>query len=191
MTTANIISIIRVLLIPVFVACALIDSSFTGGMWAAIIIFIVASCTDWIDGYIARKYNQITTFGKFLDPLADKLLVISAALVLCEKGIIGSVPVLIIIARELLVTSLRTVAMGEGVVIAAQKSGKAKTFIQLVGMIFLMTPLRDITLFAKVGAGTVMVWLMVLITVISGIEYFKSFGGVLKMSAGSNDTEEK
>lgn len=191
MTTANIISIIRVLLIPVFVACALIDSDFTNSMWAAIIVFTVASCTDWIDGYIARKYNQVTTFGKFLDPLADKLLVISAALVLCEKGIVGSVPVLIIIARELLVTSLRTVAMGEGIVIAAQKSGKAKTFIQLMVLIFLMTPFRSITVFSNITAGRIAIWLMVIITVISGIEYFKSFGGVLKMSADGKDTEEK
>lgn len=177
MTTANIISIIRICLIPVFILFSLLG--FPASSYIAVAIFIVASMTDWVDGYIARKYNQITTFGKFLDPLADKLLVIAAALVLIERGDMGSVPAFIIVARELIVTSLRIVAMGEGIVIAAQKSGKAKTFIQMVGTVFLFTPLRYIAPFG-ISLGTVVVWIMAAITVISGIEYFKSFGGVLK-----------
>ncbi len=177
MTTANIISIIRILLIPVFILFALLG--FAGSSYIAVAIFIVASMTDWVDGYIARKYNQVTTFGKFLDPLADKLLVIAAALVLIERGDMGSVPAFIIVARELIVTSLRIVAMGEGIVIAAQKSGKAKTFIQMVGIVFLFTPLSGIMLGA-ISLGDIVVWLMAAITLISGIEYFKSFGGVLK-----------
>lgn len=176
MTTANIISIARILMIPAFILFALLD--FSGSGYIAVAIFILASITDWIDGYIARKYNQITTFGKFLDPLADKLLVIAAVLVLIELGDMGSVPAFIIIARELIVTSLRIVAMGEGIVIAAQKSGKLKTFIQMIGIIFLFTPLKDLALGA-VTAGDIMVWLMAAITLISGVEYFKSFGSVL------------
>lgn len=186
MTTANIISIVRILLIPVFIIFALLD--FPGSSYIAVAIFILASVTDWIDGYIARKYNQITTFGKFLDPLADKLLVLAAVLVLIERGDMGSVPAFIIVARELIVTSLRIVAMGEGIVIAAQKSGKAKTFIQMVGIIFLFTPLKDLAIGA-VGAGDIIVWIMAAITLISGVEYFKSFGGVLKPA--NNENEEK
>lgn len=178
MTTANIISIARILMIPVFIVFALL--SFSWAAYVAVAIFIVASLTDWVDGYIARKYNQITTFGKFLDPLADKLLVISAAMVLIERGAMGSVPAFIIVARELIVTSLRIVAMGDGIVIAAQKSGKWKTFIQMVGIVVLfISPIAGISLFGITSIGTVAVWIMVAITIISGIEYFKSFGGVL------------
>ncbi len=187
MTTANIISIVRICLIPVFILFALLG--FPASSYIAVAIFIIASMTDWVDGYIARKYNQITTFGKFLDPLADKLLVIAAALVLIERGDMGSVPAFIIVARELIVTSLRIVAMGEGIVIAAQKSGKAKTFIQMVGTVFLFTPFRNIALFG-ISLGTVVVWLMAAITVISGIEYFKSFGGVLNPTE-NNKSEGK
>ncbi len=189
MTTANIISIIRIMLIPIFLAFALLD--IPSGEYIAVSIFILASITDWVDGYIARKYNQTTTFGKFLDPLADKLLVTAAVLVLIERGDMGSIPALIIIARELIVTSLRIVAMGEGVVIAAQRSGKWKTFIQIVGIVFLFTPLRNIHN-SLLSAGDVVVWLMAAVTLISGIEYFKSFGGVLKTSVDAqNKTERK
>lgn len=187
MTTANIISVARICLIPVFILFALLG--FPGSSYIAVAIFIVASLTDWVDGYIARKYNQITTFGKFLDPLADKLLVIAAALVLIERGDMGSVPAFIIVARELIVTSLRIVAMGEGIVIAAQKSGKAKTFIQMVGIVFLFTPLSYIEL-GPISTGDIVVWIMAAITLISGIEYFKSFGGVLKPTV-KEDTEGK
>ena len=188
MTTANKISIARIFLIPVFLVFALIEVPF--GEYIAGLVFILASITDWVDGYIARKYNQTTTFGKFLDPLADKLLVTAAVLVFIERGYMGSVPALIIIARELIVTSLRIVAMGEGIVIAAQKSGKLKTFIQIVGIVFLFTPLRSIDL-GFMSAGDLAVWIMVAITVISGIEYFKSFGGVLKTSVGTEDKSER
>jgi len=180
MTTANKISIARICLIPIFILFALLD--IPSGGYIALAIFILASVTDWIDGYVARKYNQVSTFGKFLDPLADKLLVTAAVLVLIEKGDMGSLPAFIIIARELIVTSLRIVAMGEGIVIAAQKSGKLKTFMQIVGIVFLFTPLKDIAL-GCITAGDIVVWAMAAITLISGIEYFKSFGGVLKTSA--------
>lgn len=188
MTTANKISIARIFLIPVFLVFALVEVPF--GEYIAGLIFILASITDWVDGYIARKYNQTTTFGKFLDPLADKLLVTAAVLIFIERGYMGSVPALIIIARELIVTSLRIVAMGEGIVIAAQKSGKLKTFMQIVGIVFLFTPLRNISL-GFMSAGDLVVWIMVAITVISGIEYFKSFGGVLKTSVGTEDESER
>ncbi len=176
MTTANIISIARICIIPIFVVFALLV--YPWASYVAVALFIIASLTDWVDGYVARKYNQITTFGKFLDPLADKLLVIAAVVVLIERGGMSSVPAFIIIARELIVTSLRIVAMGEGIVIAAQKSGKWKTFIQMVGIVVLYTPLAPIE-FSGINLGQCIVWIMVAITIISGIEYFKSFGNVL------------
>ena len=180
MTTANIISIVRILIIPVFIVFALLPVSWAA--YVAVGLFIVASLTDWVDGYIARKYNQVTTFGKFLDPLADKLLVIAAVVVLIERGGMGSVPAFIIIARELIVTSLRIVAMGEGIVIAAQKSGKWKTFIQMVGIVVLFTPIAGIMIGDITSLGTIVVWIMAAITIISGIEYFRSVGGVLDPS---------
>ena len=119
------------------------------------------------------------------------ILVVAAVLVLIEKGVMGSVPAFIVIARELIVTSLRIVAMGEGIVIAAQKSGKLKTFMQIAGIIFLFTPLREISL-VYCTAGDIAVWLIAAITLISGIEYFKSFGGVLNPSAEpAKNTEGK
>lgn len=177
MTTANIITCIRILLIPIFMFAAL-----SGGMvWSivALFIFILASATDGVDGYIARKYNQITTLGKFLDPLADKLLVTSAILIFVQTGTISAVAATIIIAREFIVTSLRIVAMGAGQVIAAKFAGKLKTVVQIIVIAILFTPIAGIELFT-IKVSDILVWLMVLVTVLSGIDYFKGFGELLK-----------
>ena len=175
MTTANIITIIRVLLIPVFMLLALIEGPVL--TMCAFFVFILASATDGVDGYIARKYNQVTTLGKFLDPLADKLLITAALLIFVQNGTMGAVAAMLIITREFAVTGLRIVAMGEGIVIAAQLSGKIKTFIQIVGSAFLLTPLAQIEI-AKISLGSIVGWIMVIVTVISGIAYFKGFGEV-------------
>ena len=177
MTTANIITIIRVLLIPVFMLLALIEGPVL--TMCAFFVFILASATDGVDGYIARKYNQVTTLGKFLDPLADKLLITAALLIFVQNGTMGAVAAMLIITREFAVTGLRIVAMGEGIVIAAQLSGKIKTFIQIVGSAFLLTPLAQIEI-AKISLGSIVGWIMVIVTVISGIAYFKGFGEVFK-----------
>ncbi len=177
MTTANIITCIRILLIPLFMFAAL-----SGGMvWSivALAIFILASATDGVDGYIARKYNQVTTLGKFLDPLADKLLVTSAILIFVQNGVISAVAATIIIAREFVVTSLRIVAMGAGKVVAAKFAGKLKTVVQIIVIAILFTPIADVTLFIF-KVSDILVWLMVLVTVLSGIDYFKGFGELLK-----------
>lgn len=177
MTTANIITCIRILLIPIFMFAAL-----SGGMvWSlvALFIFILASATDGVDGYIARKYNQITTLGKFLDPLADKLLVTSAILIFVQNGVISAVAATIIIAREFIVTSLRIVAMGAGQVIAAKFAGKLKTVVQIIVISILFTPIAGIEIFAF-KVSDLLVWLMVIVTVLSGIDYFKGFGKLLK-----------
>ncbi len=177
MTTANVITCIRILLIPIFMFAAL-----SGGMvWSivALFIFILASATDGVDGYIARKYNQITTLGKFLDPLADKLLVTSAILIFVQTGTISAVAATIIIAREFIVTSLRIVAMGAGQVIAAKFAGKLKTVVQIIVISILFTPIAGIELF-MFKVSDLLVWLMVIVTVLSGIDYFKGFGKLLK-----------
>ena len=212
----NILTVIRAILVPIFMFIIIFNNPNPNGESFRIFekdymvcivgaaIFLLISLTDMFDGKIARKYNAVTDFGKFLDPIADKLLVMGGMLAIIvyytqrtvwSRGynvlIISMIfSLFIIIARELIVTSLRIVAMGEGIVIAAQKSGKLKTFIQIVGIVFLFTPLRNISL-GFMSAGDLAVWIMVAITVISGIEYFKSFGGVLKTSVETEDKSER
>lgn len=122
MTTANKLTLCRVVMIPIFLVLLYVD--FTGHLWAALAVFILASVTDFIDGYVARHYNQITDFGKFMDPLADKLLVMSAMAWFVEVAWMPAWAFFVVIARELAVTGLRLVAVEQGRVIAAAKSGK-------------------------------------------------------------------
>ena len=180
MTTANKLTILRVVLIPVFFLLMLIR--FPGHQWLALLVFILASATDYLDGHIARKYNQVTTFGKFMDPLADKLLVTAALLIFVQWGQIPGWAAFVILAREFAVTALRLVAASEGTVISAGMSGKVKTFSSLVVLCVMMTPLHDLVLgipgltFDAVGTA----W-MLLVTVWSGGEYFVRHGKLLKM----------
>lgn len=177
MTTASKVTMVRIFMIPVFIVFFMMGNYMPDVIkcadFIALILFIVASATDGIDGYIARHYNQVTDFGKFIDPLADKILVISALLCMIEFGWIYSVAVIIIIAREFMVTGLRTVAMGSGKVIAAGFSGKLKTVIQIVVIVGIMVArcfnVYDIT--AVSIAIEIGIWLMVFITVYSGAEY--------------------
>lgn len=184
MTIANIITLVRILLIPMFMVAAL--SGGTYGSTIALTIFIIASVTDGVDGYIARKYKQITTLGKFLDPLADKLLVTSAILVFVQNGVMSAAAAMIIITREFAVTSLRIVAMGEGKVIAARMSGKVKTVVQIVTIALLFTPYANLLIFG-VAIDDIAIWIMVAVTVISGFEYFRGFGKLLKIKG--NETK--
>ena len=133
MTTANKITIARILMIPFFIFCAMQQSA--SMLIAALVLFCVASFTDFLDGYVARKYNQVTDFGKFVDPLADKLLVTAALLIFIEKGIFPAWMVFIILAREFIITSLRIVAANKGRVLAATWTGKVKTCVQIAGII--------------------------------------------------------
>lgn len=174
MTTANLITIIRILLIPIFMIMASCGIAY--GDTVALAIFIVASATDGVDGYIARHYNQISTLGIFLDPLADKLLVVAAILIFVQRGIMSSAAAMLIIARELIITSLRIVAMGEGVVVAAKFAGKLKTVIQIIVISLLFTPFAAVQLFGTVTLGGIAIWIMVAITLISGAAYFKNTG---------------
>lgn len=135
MTTANKITLIRIAMIPFFIYFAM--QCTTGGQITALALFCVASFTDFLDGYVARKYNQVTDFGKFVDPLADKLLVTAALLVFIEKGVFPAWMVFVILARELIITSLRNVAAAKGRVLAATWTGKVKTCVQIAGIILI------------------------------------------------------
>ncbi len=163
MTTANKLTLCRVVMIPIFLVLLYVD--FTGHLWAALAVFILASVTDFIDGYVARHYHQITDFGKFMDPLADKLLVMSAMAWFVEVAWMPAWAFFVVIARELAVTGLRLVAVEQGRVIAAAKSGKVKTACTMVGIILML-------IFPSATLRLVCVAVILVTTIYSGIEYF-------------------
>lgn len=163
MNTANKITMFRVCMIPVFLVVLYWD--FDGSRYVALGIFIIASLSDFADGYIARKYNLISDFGKFMDPLADKILVLSAMIVFVEWGAMPAWALLLVVTREFAVTALRLVAAPGGRVIAAGKSGKVKTAATMVCICFMLLPIPD-------WANTACWIVIVATTVYSGAEYF-------------------
>lgn len=165
MNTANKLTMLRILMVPIFVIFMYLD--FTNSRIIATIIFTIASFTDFLDGYIARKNNLVTNFGKFADPLADKILVAAALILLTELGDIPAWGVIIIIAREFAVTGFRIIAASENITIAASPLGKFKTVTQLVSLIILLS---NITILYKIGV--LIFYLSVIFTIISGIDYF-------------------
>ena len=167
MTTASKITLIRVAMIPAYMVTMYLSGGAAGAwMLLSLAIFIVASLTDFIDGYIARKYKQVSDFGKFLDPLADKLLTIACMCMLCEWGMMPAWALMIVLTREFAVTGLRLVAVQNGTVIAAGWSGKVKTASTMVGLCFVMAfP-------TAVWMVNAVVWMIVITTLYSGIEYF-------------------
>ena len=167
MTSASKITILRVLLIPFYMAAMYMTGGEVGiWMWIALGIFIVASLTDFVDGYIARAYNQTTDFGKFLDPLADKLLTIAAMCMFCQWGSFPAWALMIVLTREFAVTGLRLVAVQKGNVIAAGWSGKVKTASTMVGLCVMMV-------FPSVALlNALVIAVIVVTTVYSGTEYF-------------------
>ena len=167
MTTASKITLIRIAFIPAYMVFMYLSGGQPGlWMWISLGIFVIASLTDYIDGEIARKYNQVSDFGKFLDPLADKLLVIAAMVMFCQWGIVPAWALMIILTREFAVTGLRLVAVGNGKVIAAGWSGKVKTASTMVGLCALMV-FPAITWLVYTVVGVILVT-----TIYSGIEYF-------------------
>ena len=164
MNLPNKLTMLRILLIPVFMV--VLYWGFPGATWVALAIFIIASFTDLLDGKIARKYNLVTDFGKFADPLADKMLVTAAMLWFVEIGQMPAWALLIVIVREFAVSGLRMIASDKGRVIAAGWSGKVKTASTMVGLIlWMMLPENTIV-------GLVVSAVIVLTTVYSGVEYF-------------------
>ena len=177
MTLPNILTCVRVLLIPVFMVLAYQNNMPCD--IAALIVYVVACLTDYVDGYLARKNNQVTNFGKFMDPVADKLLVMAALLIFIEDGTIPAWAVAIILGREFIVSALRMVAASEGLVIAANMWGKAKTMITMITLIFLLCPIGPVML-GPVSLQTIMIWITVVITAISGVTYIKDNFAVIK-----------
>ena len=167
MTTASKITMIRVVLIPVYMVFMYLSGGQSGlWMWLGLGVFIIASLTDFVDGQIARKCNQVSDFGKFLDPLADKLLVIAAMTMFTEWGVMPAWALMLVLTREFAVTGLRLVAVGNGTVIAAGWSGKVKPFSTMVGLCAMMAiPGVDILNWIVIGV-------IVVTTVYSGVEYF-------------------
>lgn len=226
MTTANKITLTRICMIPFFLYFAsqpmLIFSvdaskqganpiSFPVATIVALVLFCVASFTDFLDGYVARKYNQVTDFGKFVDPLADKLLVTSALVLFAEQGAMAGWMVCVIIARELIITSLRVVAANKGRVLAATWTGKVKTCVQIGGIIviylyyiaigamgidgyalLLQTAGRDSfvaeggMVFAMADGNmflTFVGWVITLVTIYSGFDYLRKNWDIIKDGA--------
>lgn len=167
MTLASKITLVRVVMIPAYMATMYLSGGEAGmWMWLSLGIFIIASLTDFVDGHIARKYNQVSDFGKFLDPLADKLLTLAAMCIYCEWGIFPAWALMIVLTREFAVSGLRMVAGPKGKVIAAGKSGKFKTASTMVGLCAMMA-LPGIDLL-----NTLVMVMIVVTTVYSGVEYF-------------------
>lgn len=160
MNLANKITVLRIILVPVFLFILAIKVQY--GTIIATGVFIMAALTDTLDGYIARSRNQVTKFGKFLDPLADKLIVTAALVSLVEMKKLASWVVMIIIAREFAITGLRAVAASEGIVIAASKWGKAKTVTQIIAIVAALM---------EIPYSDILIFIAVVITVISGIDY--------------------
>ena len=176
MNLPNKLTMLRVILIPFFVVCELIPYSW--GKWVALVIFVAASITDKLDGTIARKYNLITNFGKFMDPLADKLLVCSA--MICFVGLRTLAPwiVIIIVAREFIISGFRLIAAENGVVIAANYWGKFKTVSQMIMIILLILDFGG-SVFGILEQ--IFIWLSLALTVISLITYIWQNKSVLSM----------
>ncbi|MGM8366461.1 CDP-diacylglycerol--glycerol-3-phosphate 3-phosphatidyltransferase [Virgibacillus sp. W0181] len=181
MNIPNKITLSRIFLIPIFIL--ILSVPFEWGIWdmgsrelpithlAAAVLFIIAAGTDWLDGYYARKYHLITNIGKFLDPLADKLLVSAAFILLVELGLAPAWIVILIISREFAVTGLRLVASGEGVVLAASPLGKIKTVSQITAIALLLLHNFPFS-FINFPLDVIMLYAAFLFTVISGFDYF-------------------
>ena len=163
MNTANKLTMLRVILIPIYVVVWYLQ--FAGNNLVALAIFIIASVTDFVDGYVARHYNQVTDFGKFMDPLADKVLVLTSMICFCAMGRFPAWALVIVMAREFAVSGLRMVAVDNGRVIAAGWSGKVKTFATMVCLCIMHLPVWEWLMW-------VCVIVIAVTTLYSGIEYF-------------------
>ena len=177
MNLPNKLTILRVILIPFFVAFLMDAFHIPGTKWIALAIFIIASLTDMLDGKIARKYNLVTNFGKFMDPLADKLLVCSALIAFVDMDMVPTWIVMIIIAREFIISGFRLGASDNGIVIAAGIWGKLKTVCQMIMIIVLIADFGGI--FDMIG--TVLIWLSLILTIISLVDYLYTNRQVLSM----------
>lgn len=162
MNLPNKLTVVRMALVPFFVAALLLSMTNDSLKWVALALFVIASLTDFADGYIARKYNLITNFGKFMDPLADKILTISGMICLIELGRIPSWIVIIIVAREFIISGFRLVAAENGVVIAANYWGKFKTTFQMIMIILMIMNIPQLQILTNI-----VMWIALALTLIS------------------------
>ena len=167
MNLPNKLTVLRVIMVPFFVLFMLTDLGGEAGKWIALVIFCLASLTDMLDGKIARARNLVTNFGKFMDPLADKLLVCSAMICLIPTGQLPAWVVIVIIAREFIISGFRLVASDSGIVIAASYWGKFKTVSQMLMVIVLIADLGGV--FDMIG--TALIWITLILTVVSLVDY--------------------
>ena len=177
MNLPNKLTVLRVLMVPFFVLFMLTDLGGAANKWIALAIFVVASLTDLLDGKIARKYNLVTNFGKFMDPLADKLLVCSAMICLVEMDRLPAWIVIIIIGREFIISGFRLIASDNGIVIAASYWGKFKTVSQMVMIILLIADLGG----GFAAAEQIFIYLALVLTVVSLIDYLWKNRQVISM----------
>ena len=174
MNLPNKLTILRVIMIPFFVFFLLSGVGGSASKWIALVIFAAASITDTLDGYIARRDNLITDFGKFMDPLADKLLVCSALIALVDLNKIAAWVVIIIIAREFIISGFRLVASDNGVVIAASYWGKFKTTFQMIMVILMIANIQALNILTQI-----VMWIALALTIISLIDYIVKNKNVL------------
>ena len=167
MNLPNKLTVLRVIMVPFFVLFMLTDLGGEAGKWIALVIFCLASLTDMLDGKIARARNLVTNFGKFMDPLADKLLVCSAMICLVATGQLAAWIVIIIISREFIISGFRLIASDNGIVIAASMWGKFKTVSQMLMVIVLIADLGGV--FDMIG--TALIWIALILTVVSLVDY--------------------
>lgn len=176
MNLPNKLTVLRMIMIPFFVFFMLTDAVGDASKWIALVIFILASITDWLDGYLARKNNLVTNFGKFMDPIADKLLVCSAMICLVQMDKLAGWIVIVIISREFIINGFRLVASDNGVVIAASYWGKFKTVFQMIMIILLIADFSGTVI---QGITTGCVWIALILTIISLVDYLFKNKGVL------------
>lgn len=168
MNLPNKLTVLRMIMIVPFVFFMLTDVAGDMSKWIALALFVVASLTDLLDGHIARKYNLVTNFGKFMDPLADKLLVCAAMICLVENGKIPSWVVIVIISREFIISGFRLIASDNGIVIAASYWGKFKTVFQMIMIVLMIADIAAIQIVTQI-----VMWIALVLTVISLIDYLK------------------
>lgn len=175
MNLPNKLTVLRVIMIPFFVFFLMTETAGSMSKWIALVIFVVASLTDLLDGYLARKHNWVTNFGKFMDPLADKLLVCSALICFVQTGALAAWFVILIISREFIISGFRLVASDNGVVIAASYWGKFKTTFQMVMIVLLIADIPALALLT-----TIVSYIALILTIVSLIDYLVKNKGVMK-----------
>ena len=175
MNISNFLTIIRIIIIPIIVICIYLKSPIFG--WTAFVLFCLASITDYFDGYLARIRNEVTNFGTFLDPIADKLLVAAVILILTSKGVIANwetIPALIILLREITVSGLREYLAGIKISIPVSRIAKLKTFLQLCALALLILSESTLELIVILYFGKIFLWIAGLLTLYTAYDYVKS-----------------